>query len=289
MLSELMYTLPKTLMEGLHMDRKEIIKLLEEHFGVKPKYMGVPTCAYKIETAEETYIIDRAGKITTSEGKVVDLETILQLSVEGIPETYTQTKVFKQLELSETIEQVSTETTNIEVAVPMEGHTGISLRNLVNIVYSKQVLIKKSLGVTDDIIEAEFCKGINEGKIESLEDFRVALENIGEKHCQGITFDFNNSSITFKFLEGEANTEKVQAYTQLVSLLNQSAKVLKHASAKSKDTDNDKFTFRVFLIRLGMIGDEYKSTRKILLENLEGNSAFRSGNKPEKNIVADAE
>ncbi|MBZ4647626.1 MAG: hypothetical protein JG777_3115, partial [Clostridia bacterium] len=46
----------------------------------------------------------------------------------------------------------------------------------------------------------------------------------------------------------------------------------------------DKFTFRVFLIRLGMVGDEYKDTRKILLENLEGNSAFRSGKKPDKKV-----
>ena len=75
----------------------------------------------------------------------------------------------------------------------------------------------------------------------------------------------------------------------MIGLLNQNAKALKHASAKSKDTDNDKFTFRVFLIRLGMVGDEYKVARKVLLENLEGNSAFRSGKKPEKNIVADAE
>ena len=66
-------------MEGLHMDRKEIIKLLEEHFGVKPKYMGVPTCAYKIETAEETYIVDRAGKITTSAGLEAELENLVKL------------------------------------------------------------------------------------------------------------------------------------------------------------------------------------------------------------------
>ena len=271
------------------MERKEIIKVLGEHLGVKPKYMGVPTCAYKIETAEGTYIIDRAGKITTSDGNEVELETILQLSVEGIPEPYTQTKVFKQLELSETIEQVSTETTTIEVAVPMEGHTGISLRNLVNIVYSKQVLIKKSLGTTSNIIEDDFCKGINEAKIETLEDFKTASNNTGVDKCQRITFDFNNNTITFKLLEGEVSADKIQAYTQLVTLLNQSAKVLKHASAKSKDTDNDKFTFRVFLVRIGMISDEYKATRKILLENLEGNSAFRSGKKPEKNKVTNAE
>ena len=43
------------------------------------------------------------------------------------------------------------------------------------------------------------------------------------------------------------------------------------------DTDNDKYTFRCFLLRLGFIGNDYKATRKVLLKNLTGNSAFRHG------------
>ena len=249
------------------MERKEIVKALGEHFGVEPKYMGAPSFAYQIKTAEETYTIDRAGKITTSEGKEVEIESILNEEIE-----------------KKTSEPAAAETATFEIAVPMEGNTGITLRNLVNMIYSKQGLIKKSLGLTANIIEDDFCIGINEAKTETLEDLKTAIEGIGEKRCPGIAFDFNNNTITFKFLEGEASPEKVKAYTQLVALLNQNAKTLKHVSAKAKDTDNDKFTFRVFLIRLGMIGDEYKDTRKILLENLEGNSAFRSGKKPDKKV-----
>lgn len=240
------------------MERKEIIKLLGDHFGVEAKYMGVPSFAYQIETVEETYTIDRAGKITTSEGNEVELESLLNLGNE-----------------QETIEPTASETTAFEVTVPMEGHTGVTLRNLVNMIFSKQVLIKKSLGLTVDIVEDDFCTGINVGKIENLEDFKVAIDGIGENRCPGIAFDFNNGTITFKFFEGEVIPKKVTAYTQFVALLNLQSKALKHASAKAKDTDNDKFTFRVFLIRLGMVGNEYKATRKMLLERLEGNSAFR--------------
>lgn len=53
------------------MNRKEMVKALGEHFGVKPKYMGVPSCNYQIETETETYIIDRAGTITNAEGKEI--------------------------------------------------------------------------------------------------------------------------------------------------------------------------------------------------------------------------
>jgi len=245
------------------MEKKEIIKVLGEHFGVKPKYMGVPSFAYEIATGQETYTIDRAGKITTSEGKEVELEALLNGRIE-----------------EETAETTTTENTTFEVAVTMEGHTGITLRNLVNMIYSKQALIKKSLGLTANIIEDDFCIGINETKMETLEDFRSAIGSTEDKRCPRIAFDFNNNTITFKFLKGKASQEKIQAYTQLVALLNQNAKSLKHASAKSKDTDNDKFTFRVFLIRLGMVGDEYKMARKVLLEALKGNTAFRNG-KPE--------
>jgi len=259
------------------MERKEIVKALGEHFGVKPKYMGVPSCAYQIETAEEIYTIDREGKIITSEGNEVEFESIIN----GRNELETT-------ETIETTEPAETEIKGFEVAVPMEGHTGNTLRNLVNMVYGKQALIKKSLGITANIIEDNLCIGINKAKIETLEDFKTAIDDIGVSSCPGIGFDFkDNNIITFKFLEGDVSTEKVNAYIQLVALLNQSAKALKHASFKLKDTDNDKFTFRVWLVKIGMIGDEYKAARKVLGEKLSGNSAFRSGKKPEKNVVAE--
>ena len=50
-------------------------------------------------------------------------------------------------------------------------------------------------------------------------------------------------------------------------------------TAKEKETDNPKYAFRCFLLRLGFIGDEYKADRKILLRNLSGSSAFRTGKK----------
>jgi len=251
------------------MERKEIVKALGKHFGVKPKYMGVPSCAYQIETAEETYNIDRVGKITSSEGKELEFETLINGRVEE----------------EDASEPAETETTSFEVAVPMEGHNGITLRNLVNMVYSKQALIKKSLGIAVNIVEDDFSIGINEAKMETLEDFKTAIEDIGVSSCPGIGLDFNDNIITFRFLEGEVSPEKIKAYTQLVALLNQNAMALKHASAKSKDTDNDKFTFRVWLVKIGMVGDDYKIARKVLIERLKGNSAFRSGSKPEKAVT----
>ena len=51
----------------------------------------------------------------------------------------------------------------------------------------------------------------------------------------------------------------------------------KRITATEKPVDNEKYAFRCFLLRLGFIGNEYKTQRKILLRNLTGSSAFRSG------------
>ncbi|MCD2347412.1 virulence-related protein [Clostridium guangxiense] len=249
------------------MDRKEIVKVLSEHFGVKAEYMGVPSFAYQIETEGETYTIDKVGKITNAKGSELELEAILKPAV----------KIQEQEEKNVIEENAETEPQII--SVPILGHTGISLKNLVNMIYSKHELIQKSLGIEENIVAEDFIKELNEAKISNTDDFQKAIA--GKQSCIQIEFNFEEQKISFNFIK--AKVENITAYTQFIELLNQSAKKLKHASAKVSSTDNPKFTFRVFLIRLGMIGDEYKTARKILLEKLEGNAAFRYG-KPEKKI-----
>ena len=67
------------------------------------------------------------------------------------------------------------------------------------------------------------------------------------------------------------------------------AKEQKRVVAKECAADNEKFSMRLFLIRLGFIGDEYKTARRILLRNLTGNSSWRSGHRPERAEHAPAE
>ncbi|OMF90432.1 hypothetical protein [Paenibacillus sp. FSL R7-0337] len=178
-------------------------------------------------------------------------------------------------------DQAEPSITDLEITVPMGDHTGLTLRNLANLIYSRQTLMAKALGYDGNIIEDVFIVSIHEQTVDTSEKLMAKISEVSN-FCPGITFDFDSRKLTFKFFQGEPTTEKVQAYTQFVDLLNQTAKTLKYASSKSKDTDNDKFTFRLFLIRLGMIGDAYKAARKVLLDKLEGNSAFRNGNKAEK-------
>lgn len=241
------------------MDKKEIIKLLEQHFGVKAKYMGTPSFAYRIQAGEEIYTITREGNIENAAGEQTDLDSIIG----------GHDQVKEEVDSDDSGQDFE----ETEITLPLAGHTGISLKNLVNMIYSKQTLIQKALSIEGKLIKKELVAMLNDKKPETPEEFKSLLLEAGRESHPGITFDFEESRITFKFRG--LSTEQIIACSELVVLINQNAKTLKHASSKPRDTDNDKYAFRTWLLRLGMIGNGYKAARKTLLKNLEGNGAFR--------------
>lgn len=229
------------------MERKETVRILGEHFGVKPEYMGAPSFAYQIKSPEGIITIDKDGKIKNSKGVEVELEELLSDFQE---------------------EGLKAEDRHSEIIFSMAGHTGITLRNLINMISSKQTLIKKALGIEREIVTKEFVEGINSIRIASIEDFKTAALEIGLEKCQGINFDFKKETLQFNFITTETDTLFAEA-------LNESSKKFKHSSPKERQTDNEKYTFRTWLLRLGFIGDRHKDARNQLLRNLSGNSAFR--------------
>lgn len=119
----------------------------------------------------------------------------------------------------------------LTVTVPVNA---VSLDNLKNLLEAKGALIKKALGITDISIKVEDAK------------------------------------VLFPWFPEMPEPDEVKAYTEFIAAICRMSKEQKRISATERHTDNEKFTFRVFLIRLGFIGDEYKTTRRILLRNLPG-------------------
>ncbi len=95
------------------------------------------------------------------------------------------------------------------------------------------------------------------------------------------TYTLIDDRITFAWLHGTVTDETAKAYAEFISKLCQMARMQKRVTAKEKIVDNEKYAFRCFLLRLGMIGNAYKQSRKILLQNLTGSSAFKSGHRKE--------
>ena len=89
--------------------------------------------------------------------------------------------------------------------------------------------------------------------------------------------EITDEKINFTWFLYTVDGDEITAYTQFISRLCDMARDAKRVSSKPTETDNDKYAFRCFLLRLGFIGKEYKTARRILLRNLTGNSAFRYG------------
>lgn len=131
----------------------------------------------------------------------------------------------------------------LTIQMPADSFTPEALNNLHSLIAAKGRLIRKALGV--DLLPVQ---------VEA-------------------------DTVSFPWFSGEATAEEVKAYTHLITALCDMARNQKRITAREKDTDNDKYAFRCFLLRLGFIGAEYKEERKILLRNLTGSSAFKSGGK----------
>jgi hypothetical protein len=237
------------------MTRKELVEKLAEHLGTTSAYLGVPTFAYRVGD----YTVDRDGSIRDADGEAVMLENLLKNGVR------------EEMELENT-DVLAGEPFSLEVGIPLEGYEGKSLRNLLHLIYNNQPLIKKALELNNDLVSEEMIEALKQERMTTLEHFKEAMAKV---NCSHIDFDYNKETITFKlYTNGEP--EKMHAATQLLGLVNIAARRRKrNVTAKTKSTDNEKFTFRTWLLNLGMIGDEYKLARKVLLQNLPGNSAFR--------------
>lgn len=135
------------------------------------------------------------------------------------------------------------------IEMPRSSISDTALDNLKRLVKSKETLIKKALGA------------------DSLE------------------IELTDELIRFPWFECIPESEVVTATTCFIEKMLDAAKSQKRVTAKEKETDNEKYAFRCFLLRLGFIGDEYKETRRVLLRNLTGSAAFRSGAK--KGLSAD--
>jgi hypothetical protein len=249
------------------MNRKEIVQKLNEELNVKPKYLGVPSFDYEIATGIETYRIDREGIIRNSKGEEVTLKAILNPS--------------KNVD-REIISDYSELEDGFEIEFSFKGHTGTALRNIVNMLASKQKLIMKAFNSDQEFVEESFVESLNEYKIDTIEQFKEAYLKCRPERCPGIEFDFDSQIFVLKLDSHNLDKAKLDAFCNLAVHINEQAKILKHTTFKPTQDENPKYAMRTWLIRLGMNGYEYKASRKTLLEALEGSSAFRTPKGNEK-------
>ena len=178
-------------------------------------------------------------------GYRLDKEGVLHIP-EGVEEETVEDLILQLRECgfqddAEVTEEVPVQQEKLTIAIPKDSLTDTALENLQKIIANKQTLFQRA--------------------------FRMDSTEI----------EITDEKINFIWFPYTVDGDEIAAYTQFISRLCDMARDAKRVSSKPTETDNDKYAFRCFLLRLGFIGKEYKTERKILLRNLTGNSAFRCG------------
>ena len=79
----------------------------------------------------------------------------------------------------------------------------------------------------------------------------------------------------FRCFNSTLHAGKAAAYVNLCLAISAQAIAQRSTVMRKTHSDNELFTFRVWLVRLGLNGPEFKNTRDHLLANLEGDRAWR--------------
>ncbi len=185
----------------------------------------------------------------------------------------------------------------IHVHVGLGAHTPKTLRNLVNLVNAKEDLLTQALQISPERREAWcrpvdpfFLETLNRRKPTTLEDFaRVWYDDRDWEYHAHEHYDrsryrllnlhsvFQKGTIEFRAFNSTLHAGEVRAYIQLCLAISHQALTVASASPTRTDTDNPAYTFRCWLLRLGMNGEEFKTARTHLLKHLPGNAAWRNG------------
>ncbi|ANR71285.1 virulence protein [Selenomonas sp. oral taxon 126] len=247
-------------------ERKAMVGIISKVLGEKPVYCGAPTFSYKIGAFEITKDGSLCFDDVTDEATVERVRTALReegfMSEDWENETSCAATGADAPSRTEAADDEPTPTeTVVEEPAPMEAVMAEPDEDSLSISLPRSLFTETSLQNLDALLRSK-------GRlIRHAFDIREA------------TYTLTDDRITFAWLHGSITDETAKAYAEFISKLCLMARTQKRVTAKEKIVDNEKYAFRCFLLRLGMIGSAYKESRKILMQNLTGSSAFKSGHR----------
>ncbi len=169
-----------------------------------------------------------------------------------------------------------------QISFPLAKHTVSSLTNLICMIHTRGPLLSKATKGTfhvdkdlvDDILDRHTFR-------EPAELIRFVQEwNGSEDAVKGISFD--EEKVIFDGFTEVKDQEHLETFMKLAAAMNRMVQTQKRVQARDTDDSNEKYALRVWLVRLGLNGPDYKAERKILMEHLSGHTAFRTKADEEK-------
>ena len=253
-------------------DRKQLVKAISEITGARAEYQRMPTCAFVIDF----FTVTKEGTLEfpdRSDTEIVEqvLDGLAERGFAVISSYYDNGESAMETDEDlptatptqpDTAEITETEEVSEEIETTADTATQPDTEKTVD---------RFSISMQRDFFdEALFAK--LDRLIESKSElFKMAFQT------DDLSYEVTEDRVTFAWFPWTGDSDEGVAYSTFIDMLTKHLKEQKRVNASKTQTDNPKFAMRVFLIRLGMVGNEYKAARKILLRNLEGSSAFRKG------------
>ena len=185
----------------------------------------------------------------------------------------------------------------IHVHIGLGQHTPKTLRNLVNIVNAKEDLLTQALQISPERrerwcqeVDPYFLQVLNRrrpttsGQLAQLwyddRDWEYHAHDHYDRsryHLLNLHAVWQKGTIEFRAFNSTLHAGEIKAYIQLCMAISHQALTVSTASPTRPVTDNPAYTFRCWLLRLGLNGEEFKTARTHLLKHLPGNAAWRNG------------
>ena len=183
--------------------------------------------------------------------------------------------------------------TGIHIHLDGRDHTPKSIRNFMNIIYSRNDLLYDALQIEQR--RMQFCKKMDESLVHKMNRSKPTtfnqIEDIWyqgygerrERHYHESRYHFLNlhslfngcGTVELRGFNGTLHAGKIRSYIALSLAMNHQALSQKSASGKKPQIENPKFSMRTWLNRIGFIGDDFKNCREHLCKHLEGSAAWR--------------
>lgn len=273
--------------------RGSAAKVIAEHFGTSAIHVGGTYDTYTVEddTGRKWKVVSDASIQCQSRGERTASRLYAVEVVSPICK-YEDINTIQELvrELRRGGARVN-DSCGIHIHVDASRHDPKTLRNIVNIMASKEDLLYKALRVQIDReyycqkADLRFLEDVNLKRPKSMSEFETLWYNGSSR--RGIHYDstryhalnlhsvFSKGTIEFRMFNSTLHAGEVKSYIQLCLAISHQALIQQRAMRTRTQSENEKYTFRTWLLRLGLIGDEFKTARQHLLKNLDGNIAWK--------------
>lgn len=278
--------------------RRRAAEVAAEYFGSSSRYVGTHYDTYAAldsQGRQWKFMSDASIKAQKKSGGQrveagADYQTEMVSPICRYEDIVTVQELIRKLKEAGAITNGSC---GIHVHIDASPFDARTLRNITNIMASKEDLIYKALRVSV-ARQDQWCQPVEQRFLDDLNRQRPKTLDLVERiwydgesrrdehydhsryHCLNLHSVFQKGTVEFRLFNGTLHAGKIKAYIQFCLAIGAQALNQSCASRRKTQTTNEKYTFRTWLLRLGLIGDEFATARQHLLANLDGCIAWRN-------------